>query len=81
MGGIAAGGIASENVTELKNVINKTTKVTKVSRGDVVERPEDVTQEVEMDDKESDEEEDKSVDIVNDTDGNQKKASFKYDDD
>ena len=35
-----------------------------------------------MADRESDDdEEDKSVDIVNDTDGKQKKASFKYDDD
>ena len=43
MGGILAGGIGSQNVGELKNVILKTTKVTKVAKGDAVEKPEDVT--------------------------------------
>lgn len=83
MGGIQTGGIASQNVDELKTVLQKTTKVTKVSRSDIVEKAEDVTHEVEMADKESDDEdeEDKSMDIINDTDGNQKKTTFKYDDD
>ena len=34
MGGIMAGGIGSQNVDGVKSVINKTTKVTKVAKGD-----------------------------------------------
>ena len=80
MGGIQSGGIASNsNLNELKSVISRTTKVTKVSRGTEQERPEDVTQEVAVEGKEgggvSDEDEDgtdgdKSMDVVMDTDGN-----------
>lgn len=87
MGGIQSGGIASNsNLNELKSVISRTTKVTKVARGTEQERPEDVTQEVAVEGKDgaSDEDEegtdgDKSMDVVMDTDGNQKKATFKYD--
>ena len=63
MGGIAAGGIAAQNVNELKQVISKTTKVTKVGRNEVVEKAEDVTHEVtHLDESEEDGEDDeKSV--------------------
>ena len=91
MGGIQSGGIASNsNLNELKSVISKTTKVTKVARGAEQDRPEDVTQEVSLsqaadkaangsDEDEDGTDNDKSMDVVMDTDGNQKKATFKYD--
>jgi hypothetical protein len=66
----------------LKQVISKTTKVTKVGRSEVVEKAEDVTHEVtHLDESEDDGEDDdeKSMDLVMDTDGNQKKAVTKYD--
>jgi len=73
------------NLNDLKSVISKTTKVTKVARGAEQDKPEDVTQEVAIEDKDggSDEDDDntdgdKSADIVMDTDGNQKKTTFKY---
>ena len=64
-------------MNELKQVIQKTTKVTKVGRNEIVERAEDETQEVAMptednagDSEDDGEEEEKSVDLVMDTDGN-----------
>ena len=44
MGGLSSSGIVTENANNLKNVINKTTKLTKVSKDEVVESPEDVDQ-------------------------------------
>lgn len=81
MGGIHAGGIGSENVNELKQVLSKTTKVTKVGRNEVSEKAEDVTHEVTHldDESEDNDDEEKSMDLVMDTDGNQKKAVTKYD--
>ena len=64
-------------------MLSKTTKVTKVARGAETERPEDVTQEVTFADKsgESDDDEDneKSMDLLGDTDGIQKRTVTKYD--
>jgi len=52
MGGIQSGGIgSSQNVFELKQVLKNTTKVTKVFRGTEQERPEDVTHEVALAEK------------------------------
>mmetsp|Transcript_28505 Transcript_28505/g.38019 ORF Transcript_28505/g.38019 Transcript_28505/m.38019 type:complete len:107 (+) Transcript_28505:494-814(+) len=80
MGGIQAGGISTANLNELKQVISKTTKVTKVGRGEAGEKAEDVTQEVPMQDESDDGEDNEgSMDIVMDTDGNQKRKSTKYD--
>ena len=64
--------------------------MTKVARGAEQDRPEDVTQEVSLsqaadkaangsDEDEDGTDNDKSMDVVMDTDGNQKKATFKYD--
>lgn len=71
-------------MNEIKNVLSKTTKVTKVARGAETERPEDVTQEVTFADKsggESDDDDDneKSMDLLGDTDGIQKRTVTKYD--
>ena len=58
--------------------------MTKVARGEASERPEDVTHEVALpdnvdDDEDSNEdEEDKSMDVVMDIDGAQKKTTVKY---
>jgi len=41
MGGIQAGGMTDANLNELKQVISRTTKVTKVFRSDDKEKPED----------------------------------------
>jgi len=58
-------------LNELKQVISKTTKVTKVGRNEEKERPEDVTHEVPLvDESDDDEEEEGSMDVVMDTDGN-----------
>jgi len=57
-------------------VLKNTTKVTKVARGSEQERPEDVTHEVALNEKDGSDDDDdgtdaeKSMDVVMDTDGN-----------
>ena len=81
MGGISAGATSDSNLNELKNVISKTTKVTKVARGQQQEKPEDLTHEVALPDESDEDNEDNegSRDVVMDTDGNQKRLVTKYD--
>lgn len=74
MGGINAAGYSNINLNELKSVIQKTTKVTKVGRYEEKEKPEDVTQTALMEDESEDDDgndnEGSVNDIVIDTDGN-----------
>ena len=58
MGGIQAGATTDTNANELKQVIQRTTKVTKVSRGEDKEKPEDQTHEVTMHEADESEDED-----------------------
>jgi len=82
MGGIQAGGMTDANLNELKQVLTKTTKMTKVIRGEEKEKAEDVTHEVPMqDESEDDEQNEGSNDVINDTDGNQKRLVTKYEED
>lgn len=83
MGGIQTGGIGSQNVSELKNVINKTTKVTKVGRAEAGAAPEEQERigDVVVDEDDDDDDEDRTLDPMMDTDGNQKKAVTGYGDD
>lgn len=77
IGGIQTGGIGTQNVSELKNILTKTTKVTKVSRGEATSAPEETERIGDMvindDDEDDDEDEDKNADMAMDTDGDYKK--------
>ena len=76
IGGIQTGGIGTQNVNEVKNILLKTTKVTKVSRGETLTAPEEteLIGDVNMiHDDDDDEDEEKNADMAMDTDGDYKK--------
>ena len=90
MGGITSSGVI-QNVSNLKKVIAKTTKATKVSRGSQQPKPEDGdnlidehmidAQEEKKEPDNDEEDEEGSADVHMDIDGKKKKAVTEYDGD
>ena len=86
MGGITANAEGAGNIYNLKQVLKKTVKATKVARGsegpkfDEAEQllDENMAEQTKPIDEDDEEEDDASADVVNDIDGQRKKVATEY---